>query len=169
VSVINRTYKCKTGYIGGYCFQIHTQNYFKNFYHRPVNVWLTLIIRSSTLFRIILQSVHLLYKYAMRIIFCFIRTRRIIFQPTNKLSWYPVAMYSGGRRQVWNWYSCNDNVRILCLSCNVKKVGKLVRFKQKGQKQASFLAFHKCCQVCLLRGPRYISTSFILVCALRCT
>jgi hypothetical protein len=36
----------------------------------------------------------------------------------------------------------NDNVRILCLSCNVKKVGKLVRFKQKGQKQASFLAFH---------------------------
>ena len=62
----------------------------------------------------------------------------------------------------------NDNVRILCLSCNVKKVGKLVRFKQKGQKQSSFLAFHKCCQGCLLRGPRYISTSFILVCALRC-
>jgi hypothetical protein len=46
---------------------------------------------------------------------------------------------------------------------------KLVRFKQKGQKQASFLAFHKCCQGCLLRSPRYISTSFILVCALRCT
>ena len=63
----------------------------------------------------------------------------------------------------------NDNVRILCLSCNVKKVGKLVRFKQKGQKQASFLSFHKCCQGCLLRGPCYISTSFILVCALRCT
>ena len=62
----------------------------------------------------------------------------------------------------------NDNVRILCLSCNVKKVGTLVRFRQKGQKQASFLAFHKCCQGCLLRGPRYISTSFILVCALRC-
>jgi hypothetical protein len=61
------------------------------------------------------------------------------------------------------------NVRILSLSCNVKKVGKLVRFKQKGQKQASFLAFHKCCQGCLLCGPRYISTSFILVCALRCT
>jgi hypothetical protein len=40
----------------------------------------------------------------------------------------------------------NDNVRILCLSCNVKKVGKLVRFRQKGQKQGSFLAFHKCCQ-----------------------
>jgi hypothetical protein len=59
----------------------------------------------------------------------------------------------------------NDNVRILCLSCNVKKVGKLVRFKQKGQKQASFLAFHKCCQGCLLRGPRYISTSFIYLSA----
>ena len=63
----------------------------------------------------------------------------------------------------------NDNVCILCLSCNVKKDGKLVRFKQKGQKQASFLAFHKCCQGCLLRGPRYISTSFIRVCALRYT
>jgi hypothetical protein len=61
-------------------------------------------------------------------------------------------------------FICNDNVRILCLSCNVKKVGKLVRFKQKGQKQASFLAFHKCCQGCLLRGPRYINASFILVC-----
>ena len=66
-------------------------------------------------------------------------------------------------------YIFNDNVRILCLSCNVKKVGKLVRFRQKGQKQASFLAFHKCCQGCLLRGPRYISTSFILVYALCCT
>jgi hypothetical protein len=56
----------------------------------------------------------------------------------------------------------NDNVRILCLSCNVKNIGKLVRFNQKGQKQASFFAFHICCQGCLLRGPRYISTSFIL-------
>jgi hypothetical protein len=31
----------------------------------------------------------------------------------------------------------NDNVRILCLSCNVKKAWKLVRFKQKGQKHHS--------------------------------
>jgi hypothetical protein len=30
----------QTGHIGGYCFQIHTQNYFKYFYHRPVNVYL---------------------------------------------------------------------------------------------------------------------------------
>jgi hypothetical protein len=37
---INRTYKCKTGQIGGYCFQIHTQNYFKYFYYRPVNFYL---------------------------------------------------------------------------------------------------------------------------------
>jgi hypothetical protein len=42
-----------------------------------------------------------------------------------------------------------------------QKSRKLVRFKQKGQKQASFLAFHKCCQGCLLRGPRYISTRAI--------
>ena len=49
----------------------------------------------------ILQSVYLLYKYAIRIHFYFIRTRRINFSYyTNKLSWYPVAMYSGGRRQV---------------------------------------------------------------------
>ena len=72
-------------------------------------------------------------------------------------------------QQVQMNFIFNDNVPILCLSCNVKKVGKLVRFKQKGQKQASFLAFHKCCQGCLLCGPRYISTSFILVCALHCT
>jgi hypothetical protein len=44
VSVINRTYKYKTGNIGGYCFQIHTQNYFKYFYNRPVNVYLRFII-----------------------------------------------------------------------------------------------------------------------------
>ena len=79
---------------------------------------------------------------------------------------------------LWNSVSfcCNHNDKFssskdeqyIYLSCNVKKVGKLIRFKQKGQKQASFLAFHKCCQGCLLRGPRYISTSFILVCALHC-
>jgi hypothetical protein len=37
---LKRTYKCKTGHIGGYFFQIQTQNYFKYFYHRPVNVYL---------------------------------------------------------------------------------------------------------------------------------
>jgi hypothetical protein len=35
-------------------------------------------------------------------------------------------------QQVQMNFIFNDNVRILCLSCNVKKVGKLVRFKQKG-------------------------------------
>ena len=49
----------------------------------------------------------------------------------------------------------NDNVRILCLFCNVKKVGKLVRFKQKGQKQASFLTFHK--------GTSYQYDGYVLV------
>jgi hypothetical protein len=34
-----------------------------------------------------------------------------------------------------------DNVRIWCLSCNVKKVGKLVRFRQKGQKQTQYAQF----------------------------
>ena len=38
-------------------------------------------------------------------------------------------------------FTFKHNVRMLCLSCNVKKVGKLVRFRQKGQKQALFLAF----------------------------
>ena len=33
----------------------------------------------------------------------------------------------------------NDNVRILCLSCNVKKVGKLVRFRQKGPHSSPFI------------------------------
>ena len=82
----------------------------------------------------------------------------------NRQNSEPLASFSGLFRSE---YKCrmnfifNDNVRILCLSCNVKKVGKLVRFKQKGHKQASFLVFHKCCQGCLLRGPRYISTSFL--------
>ena len=79
------------------------------------------------------------------------------------------ALFRPVQQRVQMHFIFNDNVRILCLSYNVKKVGKLVRFKQKGQKQVSFLAFHKCCQGCLLCGPRYISTSFILVCALRCT
>jgi hypothetical protein len=56
-----------------------------------------------------------------------------------------------------------QSVHLLYKYYNVKKVGKLVRFKQKGQKQASFLAFHKCCQVCLLRGPRYISTQYTYI------
>jgi hypothetical protein len=33
----------------------------------------------------------------------------------------------------------NDNVRILWLSCNVKKVRKLVRFKQKGYHSSPFI------------------------------
>jgi hypothetical protein len=45
---------------------------------------------------------------------------------------------------------------VFILQC--QKVRKLVRFKQKGQKQASFLVFHQCCHGCLLRGPRYISS-----------
>jgi hypothetical protein len=32
----------------GYCFQIHTQNYFKYFYHRPVNVYLKLQDKYNT-------------------------------------------------------------------------------------------------------------------------
>jgi hypothetical protein len=71
----------------------------------------------------------------------------------------------------YNWFYpaiSTFAVQICYTNTFLKKVGKLVRFKQKGQKQASFLAFHKCCQGCL-RGPHYISTSFILVCALRCT
>ena len=57
---------------------------------------------------------------------------------------------------------------VFCVYPAMSKVRKLVRFRQKVQKQASFLAFHKYCQGCLLSGPCYISTSFILVCALRC-
>jgi hypothetical protein len=87
----------------------------------------------------------------------------------NRQNSEPLASFSSLFRSEYKWIIFNDNVRILCLSCNVKKVGKLVGFKQKGQKQASFLAFHKCCQGCLILGPRYISTSFIIVCALGCT
>ena len=47
-SVINRTYSKLIGAHRGYCFQIHTQNYFKYFYHRPVNVYLTLQDKYNT-------------------------------------------------------------------------------------------------------------------------
>jgi hypothetical protein len=111
--------------------------------------------------RIILQSVHLLYKYAIRINFCFIRTRRINF------SYYTNKLFS---LRINKWILYLTTMYVFCVNPAMsKKVRKLVRFRQKGQKQASFLAFHKCCQGCLLRGPRHISTSFILVCALRCT
>jgi hypothetical protein len=68
------------------------------------------LLRMLRILTFILQSVHLLYKYAIR------------FRPVSQ--------------RVQMNFIFSDNVRILCLSCNVKKVGKLVRFKQKGQKQA---------------------------------
>ena len=80
-----------------------------------------------------------------------------------------LASFSGLFRSEYKWILYITTMYVYCVyPAMSKKVGKLVRFKQKGQKQALFLAFHKCCQGCLLRGPRYISTSFILVCALRC-
>jgi hypothetical protein len=32
---LNHSANVSSAHIGGYCFQIHTQNYFKYFYHRP--------------------------------------------------------------------------------------------------------------------------------------
>ena len=73
------------------------------------------------------------------------------------------------RRYIYNIRTLSVNIKFICTSFGNRQnsepsasfsglfrsnVGKLVRFKQKGQKQASFLAFHKCCQGCLLRGPR---------------
>ena len=94
----------------------------------------------------------------------------------NSRNIYIRALETGRIANLWRAFQAcfaastnefNDNVRILCLYCNVKTVGKLDRFGQKGEKQASFLAFHKCCQGCPLRVPCYISTSFILVCTQR--
>ena len=88
----------------------------------------------------------------------------------NRQNSEPLASFSGLFRSEYKWILYLTAMYVYCVyPAMSKKVGKLVRFKQKGQKQASFPAFHKCCQGCLLRGPRYISTSFILVCALRCT
>jgi hypothetical protein len=87
----------------------------------------------------------------------------------NRQNGEPSASFSGLFRSEYKWILYLTTMYVYCVyPAMSKKVRKLVRFKQKGQKQASFLAFHKCCQGCLLRGPRYISTSFILVCALRC-
>jgi hypothetical protein len=87
----------------------------------------------------ILQSVHLLYIYAIRINFCFIRTRRINFSAYEYIFLVPCSyvqrraqtkLFRPVSQRVQINFIFNDNVRILCLSCNVKKVGKLVRFKQ---------------------------------------
>ena len=84
----------------------------------------------------------------------------------NRQNSEPLASFSGLFRSEYKWILYWTTMYVYCVyPAMSKKVGKQVWFKQKGQKQASFLAFHKCC---LLRGPRYISTSFILVCALRC-
>ena len=88
----------------------------------------------------------------------------------NRQNSEPLASFSGLFRSEYKWIlgpgshvgfpisAKNKNLTYMCLSCNVKKVGKLVRFKQKGQKQASFLAFHKCChfwQVWLISVQRF--------------
>ena len=79
------------------------------------------------------------------------------------------ASFSCLFRSEYKWILYLTTIYVYCVyPAMSKKVAKPVRFKQKGQKQASFLAFHKCCQGCLLRSPRFISISFILVCALRC-
>jgi hypothetical protein len=75
-----------------------------------------------------------------------------------------LASFSGLFCSEYKWILYLTTMYVYCVyPAMSKKVRKLVRFKQKGQKQASFLAFHKCCQGCLLRSPRYISTSFILL------
>jgi hypothetical protein len=87
----------------------------------------------------------------------------------NRQNSEPSTSFSCLFRSEYKWILYLTTMYVYCVyPAMSKKVGKLVRFKQKGQKQATFLAFHKCCQGCLLRCPRYISTSFILVCALRC-
>jgi hypothetical protein len=67
----------------------------------------------------------------------------------------------------YKWILYLTTMYVFCVYPAMSKKSENFRFRQKGQ--ASFLAFHKCCQGCLLRGPRYISTSCILVCALCCT
>ena len=60
----------------------------------------------------------------------------------NRKNSEPSASFSGLFRSEYKLILyLTTSVRILCLSCNVKKVGKLVRFKQKGQKQASSSPF----------------------------
>ena len=82
----------------------------------------------------------------------------------------PLASFSGLFRSEYKWIVYLTTMYVYCVyPAMSKKSENLSDLSKKGQKQASFLAFHKCCQGCPLRGPRYISISFILVCALRCT
>jgi hypothetical protein len=88
----------------------------------------------------------------------------------NRQNSEPSANFSGLFRSEYKRTLYLTTMYVYCVyPAMSKKSENLSDLKQKGQKQASFIAFHKCCQGCFLCGPRYISNSFILFCALRCT
>ena len=108
---------------------------------------------------------HIIYMYIYNIRTLSLNIKFICMSFRNRQK----SELSGLFRSEYKWILYSTTMYVYCVYPAISKVGKLVRFKQKGQKQASFLAFQECCQGCLLRGPRYISTSFILLCTLRCT
>jgi hypothetical protein len=88
----------------------------------------------------------------------------------NRQNSEPMASFSGLFRSQYKWILYLTTMYVYCVyPAMSKKSENLSELNKKDRNKASFLAFHKCCQGCLLRGPRYISTSFMLVCALRCT
>jgi hypothetical protein len=69
----------------------------------------------------------------------------------NRQNSKPSASFSGLFRSKYKWILYLTTMYVFCVyPAMSKKSENLVRFRQKGQKQASFLAFHKCCQGCLL-------------------
>jgi hypothetical protein len=87
----------------------------------------------------------------------------------NRHNSEPSASFSGLFRSEYKWIWYLTTMYVFCVYPSMSKKSENLSDLDKKEKQASFLAFHKCCQGCLLRGPHYISTSFIHVCALRCT
>jgi hypothetical protein len=65
--------------------------------------------------KIILQSVHLLYKYAIRINFCFIRTRRINFQAYSEENFKPKQHFYYSKLTWFNQENCWTNKLSTCL------------------------------------------------------
>ena len=83
----------------------------------------------------------------------------------NRQNSEPSASFSGLFRSEYKCILYLTTMYVFCVyPAMSKKSENLSNLDKKDRNKR-----HKCCQGCLLRGPRYISTSFILVCALHCT
>jgi hypothetical protein len=87
-----------------------------------------------------------LYVYIYNIRTLSVNIKFICTSFRNRQNSEPSASFSGLFRSECKWILYLTTLYVYCVyPAMSKKSENLVRFRQKGQKQASFLAFHKCC------------------------